>query len=264
MKGKVWLGGAVALAIIAGFGFNYLEFGGLPLFGVHAVANQPVAAHPAVKTVFKAHESQPTDHNTPPANPAVIDGVKMRYNPYQPSDGPYPSLTQNEKIWIDVSISQQLVYLFNGSKRIYTMATSSGLDTIPDNSTPLGVYHIQAERGTWFYTANYQEGAKYWVSWLGHGIFLFHSVPMNSKQQLLPHVAAELLHKASHGCFHLTIPDAKWVYDHVPYGTTVVVEQAPVYLKGDQIYRPSSVQTQAVRATQSNAKKAGATKAMNA
>ncbi len=252
MKGKVIVGGLVLIAVATGVGLNYVNVSKLPFFSDKAVAKNagpgpiPVPAKPK-------HQSltiHPTANNTPPPVPAVIDGMNMRYNPYKPSGGPYPQLKKGEKIWIDVSIDQQLVYIFNGSRRIYTMATSSGLDTIPDNSTPLGVYHIQAERGTWFYTPQYQEGAQYWVSWLGHGVFLFHSVPMTEKQQLIPKVASELLHKASHGCFHLTIPDAKWVYENVPYGTTVVVEQAPVYLEGDQLYHPSKAQLQAVQVTQ--------------
>lgn len=43
------------------------------------------------------------------------------------------------------------VYQKNGSKTIYTMIASTVLDTNPNNSTPEGAYHIQAERGTWFY-----------------------------------------------------------------------------------------------------------------
>ncbi len=251
MKGNVIVGGLLITAITVGFGLNYLNIGNLPVFNEQAVAknsgHQHVPTH--AKPAIKPHVIAPTSNNAPPPVPAVIDGVKMRYDPFKPSGGPYPQLKSGEKIWIDVSIDQQLVYIFNGSERIYTMATSSGLDTIPDNSTPLGVYHIQAERGTWFYSQAYQEGAEYWVSWLGHGVFLFHSVPMNDKQQIIPQGAAALLHKASHGCFHLTVPDAKWVYENVPYGTTVVVEQAPIYLKGNQIYHPSQVQSQAIQST---------------
>ncbi|OPG15076.1 L,D-transpeptidase [Ferroacidibacillus organovorans] len=181
-------------------------------------------------------------NNAPPPTPVVIDGVSMRYNPYKPSDGAYPSLALVKHLWIDVSVDQQLVYIMNGNHVLYTMVTSTGLDTVPGNSTPLGVYHVQAERGTWFYAPQYQMGAQYWVSWLGHGVFLFHSVTETIHHKLIPTVAAKLLSKASHGCFHLTIPDAQWVYNHIPYHTTVVVEQAPVRLLKHQIYKPSSEQ----------------------
>lgn len=198
-----------------------------------------------------------TTNNAPPPTPTVIDGVAMRYNPFQPSDGPYPTLTSQEHVWMDVSIAQELVYIFNGKHLLYTMITSSGIDTKPDNSTPLGVYHIQSERGDWFYSQPYQMGAKYWTSWLGHGIFLFHSVPMNQNKQLLPKIAAELGHPASHGCFHLTVPDAAWVYHNIPYRTTVVVEQAPVKLRGNALWDPSSDQRAAEGASTQAAGAAG-------
>ncbi len=194
-----------------------------------------------------------TTNNAPPPTPTVLDGVKITYNPFKPSDGPYPTLTGSDHVWIDVSIDQQLVYIMNGNKVLYIMATSTGLDTKPDNSTPLGVYHIQLQRGTWFYSSQYQMGAKYWVSWLGHGIFLFHSVPMNENGQVLPNIAAKLGRQpASEGCFHLTIPDAKWVYDNIPHGTTVVVEQAPVALQSGTIYHPSLMQQAAEQASASS------------
>nr|NNM89326.1 L,D-transpeptidase [Bacilli bacterium] len=189
-------------------------------------------------------------NNAPPLNPTVINGVHLPYNPFQPSDGPYPVITNKMHLWIDVSIDQQLVYLFDGNHLLYTMITSSGLDTNPNNSTPLGVYHVQPEYGKWFYNAQVSEGAQYWTSWLDNGVFLFHSVPETINHQLILKNAARLGHKASHGCFHLTIPDAKWIMTNINTGTTVVVEQAPVALLGKSIYNPSTDQQAAIAASQ--------------
>lgn len=204
---------------------------------------------------FNEHEPwnrpaiDPTIDNAPPAVPGVFDGLEMRYDPFKPTDGPYPTLGPNEKIWVDVSIDQQLVYIFHGTKLLYTMPTSSGMEYVPTDGSPLGVYHIQAQRGVWFYVPRYGEGAKYWVSWLGHGVYLFHSVPMNRKKRVIPAIAARLLHEASHGCFHLTVPDAKWFFQNVPYGTTVVVERSPLLLSGARIYDASKDQLNAARGT---------------
>lgn len=140
-----------------------------------------------------------------------------------PSGGPYPKLSPHEPIWIDVSIKDQRVYIKDNQKVLYTMITSSGIDTTPDTTTPTGTYHIQAERGTWFYSPKYKEGAEYWVSWKNHGEFLFHSVPMTIDKKVLTADAKKLGQKDSHGCFHLTIPDAKWIYTNIPFGTKVVV-----------------------------------------
>jgi lipoprotein-anchoring transpeptidase ErfK/SrfK len=215
-----------------------------------------LSAHPGpVKTAVLPPQPSvpvvvPTADNAPPPVPSVYEGVSMRYDPFKPSDGPYPHLRSDQKLWVDVSIDQQLVYIFSGSRRLYTMASSSGMESIAGDASPLGVYHIQSKRGTWFYARQYGEGAAYWVSWLGNGVYLFHSVPMDVHHHVIPEVAAALLKEASHGCFHLTVPDAKWFYEHVPYGTTVVVEQAPVYLKGDKIFNPSLDQISAIQSTQ--------------
>lgn len=143
----------------------------------------------------------------------------------QPSDGDYPKLAKGERLWIDVSISKQRVYIKDADKTLYTMVTSSGLDTSSDTFTPRGTYYIQPERGAWFYNKKEQEGAKFFVSWKNHGEFLFHSVAMDKNGSVIEKEAEKLGQKASHGCFRLTVPDAKWIYDHIPEKTKVVIHE---------------------------------------
>jgi hypothetical protein len=59
----------------------------------------------------------------------------------KPSGGAYPTQTKGEDIGIDVSIHDQKIYIKDGDKTIYTMIISSGLDTIPDNTTPTGTFY---------------------------------------------------------------------------------------------------------------------------
>lgn len=184
--------------------------------------------------------------NAPSPDPGYLDGYYMLYNPLKPSDGPYPALRRGEKLWIDVSISQQLVYIFHGNHVVYTMATSSGMQNVKGDGSPPGVYQIQRERGKWFYVKSEHVGAKYWVSWHGNGVFLFHSVPMTHNKKIMPYVAARLLHEASFGCFLLTVPDAKWIYHNVPYGTTVIVQRPPVLIQGNKIFDPNEMQSLAI------------------
>ncbi|GMA48750.1 hypothetical protein GCM10025857_01070 [Alicyclobacillus contaminans] len=138
-----------------------------------------------------------------------------------PTGGPYPDIRNDHNLWIDASLSQQRIRIMNGNRVIYTMITSSGLDG-PNTYTPTGTYYIQ-NRGTWFYEPRFHEGAEYWVSWKGWGQYLFHTVPMDANHHILPTDAARLGVKDSHGCFHLTIADAKWIYDNIPTGTKVVI-----------------------------------------
>jgi lipoprotein-anchoring transpeptidase ErfK/SrfK len=160
--------------------------------------------------------NQEGNQQTTPSKPSYTDWTK-------PSGGDYPDIKGLKDIWIDASIGEQRIYIKHGDQTIYTMITSSGLDTNPDTTTPKGTYYVQAERGKWFYTAKYKEGAEYWVSWKNHGEFLFHSVPMDKDHHVLVEDAKKLGQKDSHGCFHLTIPDAKWIYDNIPKGTKVVI-----------------------------------------
>ncbi|KRN52376.1 hypothetical protein IV84_GL000709 [Pediococcus damnosus] len=133
----------------------------------------------------------------------------------------YPDLKKYKNVWIKVSIAKQRVYIFNNKTRLYTMYASTGSKSSP---TPTGTYHIQAERGTFFYNAKSKEGAKYYVSWKDHGVYLFHTVPTNAKGQFIVKEAKRLGKEAnSHGCIRLAVPDAKWLYNNVQEGTKVVI-----------------------------------------
>ncbi|WP_040472086.1 L,D-transpeptidase [Lentilactobacillus kisonensis] len=134
---------------------------------------------------------------------------------------PYPKITHANKRYIWVSIARQRVYIMSPDKRIlYTMYASTG----KDNATPKGTFHIQQQRGNFFYNQRSKEGAHYWTSWKDHGVYLFHTVPTNAKGQYIKSEAKTLgIEPDSHGCIRLSIPDAKWINRTVPVGTKVVI-----------------------------------------
>ncbi|MFQ4158319.1 L,D-transpeptidase [Lactiplantibacillus argentoratensis] len=137
---------------------------------------------------------------------------------------PYPDIKKYPDMWIHVSIEKQRMYLVNHHSVLYTMYASTGVPT-KSRETPKGTYHVQAERGKYFYSTSEGEGAYYWVSWLNHGEFLFHSTPVNSQGHYIKSVAEDLGKKpSSHGCVHLSIADSKWIYENIPYGTKVVID----------------------------------------
>ncbi|QEA31129.1 L,D-transpeptidase [Secundilactobacillus malefermentans] len=132
----------------------------------------------------------------------------------------YPNFESMENPWFKVSIKDQRVYVMDGSELKYTMYCSTG----KGKSTPTGTYTIQSERGDSFYNQQSGEGANYWVSWKDHGVYLFHSVPVDKNGNYIKSEADRLGKEAnSHGCVRLTIADAKWVYENVPYGMKVVI-----------------------------------------
>ena len=105
----------------------------------------------------------------------------------------YPDLDKHPHAYLKVSIAKQRVY-------------------------------IQKERGDFFYNAASKEGAKYWVSFKDHGIYLFHTVPTDKNGKFIPKEAQQLGKEAqSHGCVRLSVPDAKWIYKNVPEGMKVEI-----------------------------------------
>lgn len=136
-------------------------------------------------------------------------------------DHAYPNLNAYPHAWIKVSLAKQRVYIMNGNTVLYTMLCSTGR---PGDATPTGVYAIQRERGPVF--GGSLGGARYYVSWKDHGVYLFHSVPINGRGQYLASEGALLGKRPhSHGCIRLTVSDAYWMYTHIKYGTKVVVQK---------------------------------------
>ena len=143
----------------------------------------------------------PPPTETPPAEP----------NP--------PPTAGKENYWIDVDATSQKVRIMQGDQAIKTMIASTGVE---GHETPLGTFQIQ-NRGDWFFSEEYRQGAKYWVSFRDWGVYLFHSVAMDKEQNVIPEEEVKLGEPASHGCIRLPIIDAKWIYDNIPEKTKVVI-----------------------------------------
>lgn len=203
------------------------------------------SSHPASKTnktnkkpiaqnsTLSKTETKGTTNVSPPPKPQTDPVTSLTNKKWEqllaknnfkgPSDGPYPVLKKGENVWIDANVTKERIKIMKGTKILYTMLTSSGIDTSPDTSTPLGTYYIQAEKGATFYSPSEKEGANYWTSWKNHGEFLFHTIPIDKNGNYIMTEAAKLGQPASHGCFRLAINDAKWIYNNIPEGTKVVI-----------------------------------------
>ena len=137
----------------------------------------------------------------------------------------YPDLAKVKKLWIRVSLKGNRTYIMSGKKPIYTMLSTGGLYHKGKSDTPTGTFHIQEERGQEFYNYELNEGARYYVSWKNHGVYLFHSVPTKANGKIDLKEAKKLgKTQGSHGCVRLSLPDAEWLMNTVPYGTKVVIK----------------------------------------
>ena len=183
-----------------------------------SVRQFPKAHHPSKSTSSSSTtKNQTTQQKPDPADTSAhpVDWLKPSQQVDYPDPAAHPGLS------LDVSLQDQRVYVRDGSQLLYTMYASTGMD----DSTPRGSFRIQSERGDHFYNPSEGMGARYYTSFLNHGVFLFHSVPTDSKGGYIKEEADMLgIRPGSHGCIRLTVPDARWIMQSVPTGTPVLVK----------------------------------------
>lgn len=129
------------------------------------------------------------------------------------------NLTSDTSYLVYVNLSAQKTYVFKGKKNDWSLLKNYSCSTgIKGSETPSGVYTVK-EKGDWFYSTDYKEGAKYWVQFEGN--YLFHSLPYNeSKTKITDYTLGKA---ASHGCVRLKVEDAKWIYDNITRGSKVII-----------------------------------------
>ena len=183
-----------------------------------SVRQFPKAHHPSKSTSSSSTTKNQTTRQKP--DPAATSAHPVDWlKPSQQVD--YPDPAAHPDLSLEVSLQDQRVYVRDGSQLLYTMYASTGTD----DSTPRGSFRIQAERGDHFYNPGEGMGARYYTSFLNHGVFLFHSVPTDSKGGYIKEEADLLgIRPSSHGCIRLTVPDSLWIMQSVPTGTPVLIE----------------------------------------
>lgn len=189
--------------------------GAAVFYWVVAVASNPTAV-PA-QTPSQTAVSSLTPSSEAPPSSAESSAVPAASG----SDGTQQVALQDasQPLWVKVDIAAQRVFVYDAENRVvqdYVCSTGAvGADT------PVGTYTVQ-ERGESFFSKQYQEGAYYWTRFKGS--YLFHSVPFDKNQKMEEQEAQKLGTKASHGCVRLSIENAKWIYEHLPRGTKVVIQ----------------------------------------
>jgi lipoprotein-anchoring transpeptidase ErfK/SrfK len=110
--------------------------------------------------------------------------------------------------WIDVNLSQQMLYAYSGNTVVNSFLVSTGTWQYP---TVTGQYHVYVKlrytdmSGPDYYLPNVPYTMYFYQSYGLHGTYWHHNfgTPM------------------SHGCVNLSIPDSAWLYDFSSVGTLV-------------------------------------------
>ncbi|MCL4529033.1 MAG: L,D-transpeptidase family protein [Chloroflexi bacterium] len=166
-------------------------------------------------------EASPSDLATSTVAPTTASGgMTLEYVPDTPTSAvptnapaateavpSQPGVASGQR-WIDVNLTQQMVYAYQGDTVVNSFLVSTGTWQYP---TVTGQYHIYVKlrytdmAGPGYYLPNVPYTMYFYQGYGLHGTYWHHNfgTPM------------------SHGCVNLSIPDAEWLYNWASVGTLV-------------------------------------------
>lgn len=138
-----------------------------------------------------------------------------------------PIRIKTKVTYLRVILDEQRVYAYNSNRRLVaTLPASTGLlDT-----TPIGRFKVFSKSAQTFYAPDPRERMRWMVRFTTGpegGNIGFHSIPyvVTAKGEVkIPTPLGNT--PSSHGCVRVADADAKWLFDNVPLGTTVIVQQS--------------------------------------
>ncbi len=163
----------------------------------------------------------PTDTSAPTAEPTWSGTLTMQVLPDTPTSAVPPTAaaatsapsspgaaSNGGQRWIDVNLTQQMVYAYEGDSVVNSFLVSTGTWQYP---TVTGKYHIYVKlrytdmSGPDYYLPNVPFTMYFYQGYGLHGTYWHHNfgTPM------------------SHGCVNLSIPDSEWLYNFASVGTLV-------------------------------------------
>lgn len=228
----LWVGIAVLLAVIScalvspalGFYINTFFFNPEPLMvaqvGLFKSSNTPTPSNTPTITPSPTPTETPTPTPTDTPTPLPTDSPTLTFTPY-PTDTDYPTLEPvydelpepgGDGRWIDVDLSDQTTYAYEGNEIVRSFIVSTGTWMHP---TITGQFYIYVKYeyadmiGPGYYLPNVPYVMYFYDGYGLHGTY-WHSnfgTPM------------------SHGCINLTIPDSEWLFYWADIGTLVNIHE---------------------------------------
>ena len=132
----------------------------------------------------------------------------------------YNECTNNSigKKEIIVSISLQHLWACSGKSQVYSTAVTTGAYKIKNDETPTGTWKIYAKQTNRYLSGpGYKYFVHYWMPFYGN--YGFH----DATWQTFPFGSSLYPTEGSHGCVHLSLTDAKWLFNFASVGTTVTI-----------------------------------------
>jgi len=127
----------------------------------------------------------------------------------QPAAAPAQVYGASGEKWIDVNLSTQTIYAYQGQTAVYSARVSTGLWGTP---TVVGTFSIYAK-----YLATPMSGPGYYLPNVPHTMYFYRGYAIHGA-----YWHNNFGTPMSHCCVNLSLPDAEWFYNWAPMGTKVV------------------------------------------
>ena len=119
-------------------------------------------------------------------------------------------------LWVEVNLSKQKLYLWQGNRVIFSSLISTGISRYP---TPTGRFRVW---GKFLYDdmrgGSRKRGDYYFLPRVPYVIYFYKSFALHGT-----YWHRNFGRRMSHGCINLSIPDAKYLYQKLKIGDLVVV-----------------------------------------
>jgi lipoprotein-anchoring transpeptidase ErfK/SrfK len=204
---------AVPTAILAGQPLPSTE----PTATATAVAHHHLAKQIAPAASSATPRPQwtitPTPTITPSPTPTLAPTFVSEQNPW-PGMRPF-GVGPNER-WIDVDLSAQTLYAYEGDNMVYSVPISSGTTNHP---TVTGMFRIYLRYES--QTMNgYLLGYDYYLENVPHVMYFYRDYALHGA-----YWHNNFGQPMSHGCVNLQLDAAAWLYEWASYGTVVNVHE---------------------------------------
>ena len=170
----------------------------------------PTATQTPTSTFTPTSTATPVPTNTPrptsTRKPPTV--VARNIQPAQPGNAKIPSDVQSNQRWVDVNLSSQTAYAYEGNQVVRSFLVSTGVASHP---TVTGQFHVYVKyryanmKGPGYNLPNVPYVMYFYQGYGLHGTYWHHNFG----------------HPMSHGCVNLSTPDAAWLFNWASVGTLV-------------------------------------------
>lgn len=186
-----------------------LESSPIPTDKPVPASTEPSASSPTEPPTVSTEVVEATEEPGQLTMEIVPDTPTSEYIP--PSSAPKPAIASNGNTrWIDVDLTNQRVYAYEGETVVNSFLVSTGTWLTP---TVTGQYHIYLK-----YVSNKMSGPGYYLPDVPYIMYFYGSYGLHGT-----YWHNNFGTPMSHGCVNLRTEDAGWLYDWASIGTLVNV-----------------------------------------